>query len=55
MPNLPQACGVAIDSLVGQQPIHLLGHQATRQGESLANRIDRQGSGSDDAEGGVGQ
>jgi len=51
--------GVDIDSLVGQQPIHLLdrmlGHQATRQGEAVADRIDHQGSGLDGAEGGVGQ
>jgi hypothetical protein len=52
-------CGVDIDPLVGQQPVHLLdrmlGHQAARQGEALADRIDRQRSGLDDAEGGVGQ
>ena len=52
-------CGVDIDPLVGQQPVHLLdrmlGYQAARQGEALADRIDRQRSGLDDAEGGVGQ
>ena len=48
-------CGVDIDPLVGQQPVHLLdrmlGHQAARQGEALADRIDRQRSGLDDADG----
>jgi hypothetical protein len=33
----------------------MLGHQATRQGEALANRFDRQGNGFDDAESGVGE
>ena len=51
--------GVDIDPLVGQQPVYLLdrmlGHEAARQGEALADRIDRQGSRLDDAEGGVSQ
>jgi hypothetical protein len=51
--------GVDIDPLVGQQPVNLLdrvlGHQTPRQGKALADRIDRQGRGLDDAEGGVGQ
>lgn len=40
-------CRADIDSLVGQQPLRLLdrmlGHQAARQGEALANRIDPPG------------
>jgi hypothetical protein len=51
--------GIEIDPLIGQKPVHLfdgmLGHQAARQGEALSDCIDRQGSGLNDAEGGVGQ
>jgi hypothetical protein len=51
--------GVDIDPCVGQQPVHLLGgmlgYQAARQSETLTDRIDGQGRGPDDAEGGVGQ
>ena len=48
-----------VDTFIGKQPVQLLegmlGHQAVRQRKSLANRVDRQGGGPDDGEGGVGQ
>jgi hypothetical protein len=43
--NKMARCGVDFDTLVGQQPVHLLdralGQKAARQGEALAGRIDR--------------
>ena len=33
----------------------MLGHPTARQGQPLADRVDRQGGGLDNAEGGVGQ
>jgi len=51
--------GINVDSLVGQQPVHLfdrvLGHPAPRQSEPVADRINRQGGCLDDAQGGIGQ
>ena len=50
---------IDVDPLIGQQSVHLFdgvfGDQPTSQGETLSDRIDRQGRGADDAEGGIGQ
>jgi len=50
---------IDIDVFIGQQPVDrldgILGHQATRQRKPLTDRVDWQGGGSNDAEGGVGQ
>jgi hypothetical protein len=49
---------IDIDAFIGQQTVDLLdgmlGHQPACQGEPLADRVDCQRGGPNDAEGGVG-
>jgi hypothetical protein len=57
--NPVAARGIDADPLVGQQPVHrfdgMLGDQTARQRQTLSDRVDRQGRGSDDTESGIGQ